>query len=270
MNPLERPVIDTGNLMRPAFAASHFHLGPLWNLFGRKQRLQLGLADSSMLEEAEFLKMGTTALVIDMAEAGFLDDAPRLRDPVPSLHALIADPAFEARVETNLGERTALELQRYYFDRAKAFVKESKATSLEASEVVDLWGEVLTALECREMPRLVGRIDWVTKRYLLAACGDDDDAAMLKTIDLRYHELGDGYAEQFAQTGHVHRLLEPVEVERAIVEPPEGTPAYTRGRFIRSRAPDLAPVRISWDSALIGGRLKGKVIRFPECGGPAE
>ena len=270
MSSSERPIFDTGNLMRPAFAAAHFHLDPVASLFACKQRLQLGLADSSMLEEAEFLKMGTTALVIDMAEAGFLSDAPRALDPVAALHTLVSDPALEAVVETNQGELTALALQRFYLDKAKAFVKDSKATSLEASEVVNLWDEVLSALEERKMDKLVGRVDWVTKRYLLEACGDAGDAAMLKTIDLRYHELGEGYAEQFAQTGNVHRLLAPSEVERAIAEPPEGTPAYTRGRFIRSRAPNLTPVRISWDSALIGGRIKGKIIRFPDRGGPTE
>lgn len=270
MSPSERPIFDSGNLMRPAFAAAHFHLEPIVKLFGRKQRLQLGLADSSMLEEAEFLKMGTTALVIDMAEAGFLTDAPEPSTPIAALHSLAEDPALEVAVPTSRGELTALELQRFYLDKAKAFVKESKATSLEASEVVDLWEEVLLALEKRTMDALVGRVDWVTKRYLLEACGDPGDAAMLKTIDLRYHELGEGYAEQYAETGNVHRLLAPSEVERAIEEPPEGTPAYTRGRFIRSRAPHLTPVRISWDSALIGGRIKGKVIRFPERGGPTE
>ena len=71
MSPRERPIFDTGNLMRAAFAAAHFHFDPVVNLFARKQRLQLGLADSSMLEEAEFLKMGTTALVIDMAACSF-------------------------------------------------------------------------------------------------------------------------------------------------------------------------------------------------------
>lgn len=269
MSPRERPIFDTGNLMRPAFAAAHCHLEPLWRLFRRKQRLQLGLADSNMLEEAEFLKMGTTALVIDMAEAGLLDDAPRLRDPIAALHTFITDPALEARVPTNRGELNALELQRYYLDKAKTFVKEAQTTSLEASEVVELWEGVLNALEQRDMDGLVGRIDWVTKRYLLEACGDQDDPDMLKTIDLRYHELGEGYAEEFARTGNVHRLLAPGEVSRAILEPPEGTPAYTRGRFIRSRAPNLTPVRISWSSALIGGRLKGTVIRFPERGEPS-
>jgi hypothetical protein len=270
MNPRQRPIIDSGNLMRPALAAAHFFFDPLWNLFARNQRLQLGLADSSVLEEAEFLKMGTTALVIDMTESGFLKDAPRIHDPIGALHTLVADSALEATVTTSHGNLTGVELQRFYLDKAKAFVKESKATSLEASAVVELWEDMLSVLERRDMAQLVGRIDWVTKRYLLEACGDQDDNAVLKTIDLRYHELGDGYAEQFGRTGNVHRLLAPVEIERAIYEPPEGTPAYTRGRFIRSRAPNLAPVRISWDSARIGGRLKGKIVRFPERGGPAE
>ena len=209
--------------------------------------------------------------LMDFEEKNVKSALGRMReplDPVAALHTLVSDPALEAVVNTNQAELTAL--QRFYLDKAKAFVKESKATSLEASEVVNLWDEVLSALEERKMDKLVGRVDWVTKRYLLEACGDEGDAAMLKTIDLRYHELGEGYAEQFAETGNVHRLLAPSEVERAIEEPPEGTPAYKRGRFIRSRAANLTPVRISWDSALIGGRIKGKIIRFPDRGGPTE
>ena len=263
ISPNSRSVFDTGNLMKPVLAAAIFHVAPLLELFSRRQRLQLGLADSSMLEEAEFLKLGTTALVIDMAESGWLANAPRLKRPLTALHAIVDDPSLEATVATTRGELTALELQRYYVEEAKAFLKQSKATSMEASEVVEQWDEVITVLERKDMTALVGRLDWVTKRYLLEACGDPGDAAMLKTIDLRYHELGEGYAFQFARSGNVHKLLSPLEVERAIEEPPEDTPAFTRGRFIRSRAPNLTPVRISWRSALIGGRLRGKLIRFP-------
>jgi proteasome accessory factor A len=216
-----------------------------------------------MLEDTEFLKMGTTALVIDMAEAGWLTDAPKLQKPIAALHVLAADPSLEAVVHSDRGEVSALELQRYYLEKAKGFLSASKTTSLEASEVVEQWEDVLVALERREMSRLVGRLDWVTKRYLLEACGDENDIAMLKTIDLRYHELDDGYAEKFAATGNVHRLLAPSEIERAVLEPPEGTPAFTRGRFIRSRTPHRTPVCVAWDSALIGGRIRGKIIRFP-------
>ena len=63
------------------------------------------------------------------------------------------------------------------------------------------------------------------------------------------------------------RLVKDEEIERAARLPPQGTPAFTRGRFIRGREPSLSPVRISWDSARIGGRLHGRVVRFPVEGG---
>jgi len=60
-----------------------------------------------------------------------------------------------------------------------------------------------------------------------------------------------------------HDLVYAEQVQRAIMAPPEGTPAFTRGLFIRSRRPSWSPIRISWDSALVGGRLFGRLIRFP-------
>jgi proteasome accessory factor A len=146
-------------------------------------------------------------------------------------------------------------------------VRDLKATSIEALQVTEIWGEVLTALERRDRSSLVGRLDWVTKRYLLETCGDPRDMALLKTIDLRYHELADGYAARLERGGYARRLVRDEEIERAARLPPEGTPAFTRGRFIRGREPSLSPVRISWDSARIGGRLHGRVVRFPVEGG---
>jgi proteasome accessory factor A len=263
ISPKDRAIFDTGNLMKPALAAAHFHIEPLLALFGSQQRLQLGLADSTMLEEAEFLKWGSTALVIDMIEAGFLDDAPRLRRPIAALHAIEADPSLETRVATDRGPMSALEIQKYYLEKAQAFLHDSTATSLEALDVTRSWASVLRALERRDMESLVGRLDWVTKRFLLSTCGDERDPALLKTIDLRYHELKDGYARRLQERGCTRVLLDRTEIDRAVVAPPEGTPAFTRGRFIRSRGPSFSPVRISWSSARIGGRLRGEVVRFP-------
>ncbi|HJS74415.1 MAG TPA: proteasome accessory factor PafA2 family protein, partial [Vicinamibacteria bacterium] len=112
ISPNDRSIFDVGNLMKPALSAAHFHVTPLVALFRRDQRLQLGLADSSMLQEAEFLKAGATALVLEMVEAGALDDAPRLRRPIAALHAIVADPNLEARVATDRGLMTGLEIQR--------------------------------------------------------------------------------------------------------------------------------------------------------------
>jgi Pup amidohydrolase len=266
ISPNDRAIFDVGNLMKPALAAAHFHVSPMIALFRREQRLQLGLADSSMLQEAEFLKAGATALVLEMVEAGALDDAPRLKRPIRALHALASDPNLETEVATDRGPMTALQIQRFYLERARAFLRDAKATSIEALQVTELWREVLGALERREMSALIGRIDWVTKRYLLETCGDPRDKALLKTIDLRYHELAEGYAARLERSGCARRLVEETEIARATRFPPEGTPAFTRGRFIRGREPSLSPVRISWESARIGGRLHGRVVRFPEDG----
>ncbi len=207
ISPNDRSIFDVGNLMKPALSAAHFHVAPLAALFRREQRLQLGLADSSMLQEAEFLKAGSTALVLEMVEAGALDDAPRLRRPIQALHAIVSDPNLETRVETDRGLMSALEIQRFYFERACEFVRDLKTTSIEALQVTEIWGQVLSAFERRDMSSLIGRIDWVTKRYLLEACGDPRDAALLKTIDLRYHELGEGYAARLERSGFGRRLV---------------------------------------------------------------
>src|SRR5262249_41332803 len=57
----------------------------LASLFHKRQRLQLSLADSNMAQLAEYLKVGTTLLVLDAIEAGELKDAPRLWRPIKAL-----------------------------------------------------------------------------------------------------------------------------------------------------------------------------------------
>lgn len=268
ISPDDRAIFDTGNLMKPLLAAVYFHLRPLAGLFRSRVRMQLGLADSNVLEEAEFLKMGTTALVVDMIEAGALRDVPVMGRPVKALHQVVADPSLKASVSTRRGPMTALEIQRYYLEEAKRFIREAPTKSIEAEEVLRLWDDVLTRLEKGRLDELVGRVDWVTKRYLLETCGGTGTDARLKTIDLRYHELGDGYGARLAGSGHARKLLSADDIERATLNPPEGTPAFIRGHFIRQQSAlsgrfGLVPVRISWDMARIGGRLSGKVVRFP-------
>ena len=156
----------------------------------------------------------------------------------------------------------ALEIQRFYLEQAKAYLRNVTSTTMEASNVVRLWEELLTKLEKGSMDELVGRLDWVTKRFLLENSGAEGGGYLLKTIDLRYHELGSGYADRLEQAGHTSRLVEDAAVEEAIYDPPRETPAYLRGRFVRHRTALRGPVLVSWRSAVIGGRLRGKVIRF--------
>jgi Pup amidohydrolase len=265
-SPSNRPIFDTGNLMKQMMLILYLRIAPLAALFSRRQRLQLGLSDSNLLETAEYLKIGTTALVVDMAELGLLRDAPRAADPIAALHAIVKDPtlATKVRVRTRQGtaEMTALEIQRWYYAQAKSFVEREGVVSLEAKEIIRLWGEALDAL-ARDPSSLVGRLDWVTKRYLIETAGAGDRDAE-KKIDLRYHEIGRGYVAKLIQGGAVSVLVAPEEVERAIVSPPEETPAKIRGRLIRELAASHDRVTVSWDSVRIGGRLRGSVIKLDD------
>lgn len=257
-----RPIFDTGNLMKDLFSPAVFRVRPLLQLFRGRQRMQLGLSDSNMAQAAELLKVGTTALVLEMAEAGALADAPQLRDPVAALHAIVADPTLKARVEVVGGPpMTALELQREYLRRARAFVRSSPSPSMEAHQIVTLWDQALSDLEA-DPGRLVGTLDWVSKRYLIEACAADERSAVQKKIDLAYHELGTGYFARMEQAGLARRFITDAEALEACTSPPASTPARLRGELIRSLGTTGLPIRVSWDSVRIGGRLRGKVIHL--------
>jgi len=216
----ERVIFDAGNLCK--------QVPKLWRylrLYRRRQRLQLGLSDSNMAQIAEYLKLATTCLVIDLAEQGLLDDLPRVRHPIRALHAIVRDPTLTTKVAMSDGtSRTAIEIQRMYIARAKA----AAADDLEASTVVGRWSQIVDRLEA-EPDALVGWLDWITKRALLAA---SDDAAARKKIDLKYHELEVGYFAQLEAAGLAPTLVTADEARAAWTEPPQATPARARARLI--------------------------------------
>ena len=263
-----RSVFDTGNLLKQTARLLGFRFSPFLHLFERRQRLQLGLSDSNCAQVAELLKVATTALVMDMVEAGCLEDAPRPRRPVAALKTLIHDPTLRERVEMEDGRlMSGLEIQRFYLERARLFVAERRVEALETREVLELWEETLQALEAGDYDLLVGRLDWVTKRFLIEAALEElpagaDRDAVAKTIDLRYHELGAGYLAQMEREGLAPVLVEPEEVHRALYEPPEDSPAFYRGHLIRKHRHSPVPLKVGWTSAWIGGRVQGRVVDF--------
>lgn len=268
LKPQDRAVFDTGNLLKQAVTPLRLRFAPLVRLFEQRQRLQLGLSDSNGAQVAELLKVATTALVLEMAEEGALDDAPRPRDPVAALRVLVADPALEAEVEMKDGSTwSGLRIQRFYLDRARRFVAGKGVEPFETREILDLWEDTLSALEEGNFDRLVGRLDWVTKRFLIESAGEDlpgepSRESVEKTVDLRYHELGEGYLAEMEREGLATVLVEADEVERALTEPPEDSPAQFRGRLIRDHRRSATPLRVSWTSAWIGERFQGRVVDF--------
>jgi proteasome accessory factor A len=264
-SPAARSIFDTGNLMKPWSELAFGDWRGVWALFGPRQRMQLGLSDSNVAQVAELLKIATTHLVLEMAEEGALDQAPQLADPVGALHALIQDPTLTASVPDTHGHRwSALDLQRFYLTRAQQWLKQHPAPSLQHREVVRLWAETLDAL-AQDPSRLIGCLDWVTKRALVENCSDEGDLfAVRKKLDLKYHELGVGYLAQLEAQGLAPRVLDEEDIARAQREPPNNSPALLRGQWIREASPLAHDLRVTWDSVRVGGRFRGRVVRLAD------
>ena len=261
---VDRAIFDTGNLLKHLSEPTLLQFSKLAALFRQRQRMQLGLSDSNVAQLAEYLKIGVTSLVVDLADAGYLHDAPRLTHPVKALHTIIADPTLEATVAFDKAQpATALAVQRWYYERAKAVLEQAPAMPMNAREILRLWGEALDGLE-KDPNTLVGRLDWVTKRYLLETAGGDAPEAVLKKIDLKYHELGEGYLTKLEAIGEAPVLVDRADVQAAITSPPTGTPAFARGRLVKRLADSGADAVVSWDRVRIGGRFGGEVIRLSD------
>ncbi|MGZ8611337.1 MAG: depupylase/deamidase Dop [Actinomycetota bacterium] len=251
---LKRPIINTRD--EP-------HADP-----DKYRRLHVIVGDANLCEVATFLKVGTTALVIKMIEDEYLPDLA-LANPVASLHEVSRDLTCRAPLRLADGRRpTAVQLQWEYLDRAKKYV-EQEDTTADNREVVERWEAVLTALEDDPL-QLHRELDWVAKYRLLEGYRERDGLDWsdhkLRLVDLQYHDVrrDKGLYHRLAAAGKVERLVTDDEIVRAIMEPPEDTRAYFRGRCIE-KFPD-AIAAASWDSMIFdtgGDALQRVPMREP-------
>jgi proteasome accessory factor PafA2 len=225
----------------------------------RYRRLHVIAGDANCSQVATLLKIGTTAMVLVLLEAGRLDDIARLRDPVLAVRAVSHDPELQITIELENGSRcTALDLQWKYFQRAKEYASSESfaevAPEPEISYLLNTWETVLTNLE-RDPGSLVGVLDWVTKRHLMNGFIERDSLEpndpKLALIDLQYHDLRPGRSlyQRLVKSGTMTNLLAEPEILKAMTDPPESTRAYFRGKCIQ-RWPD-AVVSANWDSIVL-------------------
>ena len=236
---LKRPIINTRD--EP-------HADP-----EKYRRLHVIIGDANMCEVAQFLKVGTTAIVLKMIEDRFLPDLS-LEGPVRALHEISRDVTCTVDVPLADGRRlSAVQLQWEYFEHAKKYVEREDDTE-ENREVLERWEAVLTSLETEPLS-LHRELDWVAKYRLLEAYrergGLERGDPKLRAIDLQYHDVRreKGLYYRLESAGKVERLVDEADVQRAVLDPPEDTRAYFRGRCI-AKFPD-AIAAASWDSLII-------------------
>lgn len=185
-------------------------------------------------------------------------------NPVREMHAVSHDISLQHQLVLADGRRlTALQVQQELLARADRHC--AGADSL-TREVLELWGEVLAALEA-DPSTCADRIDWVAKLALLEGFRERDGLAWssprLQLIDLQYGDLRTerGLAARLEQRGRLRRMFPDEQVHAAMTAPPTDTRAYFRGECMR-RYPE-AVAAASWDSVVFDLPGRDALLRVP-------
>ncbi|TWT54735.1 Pup deamidase/depupylase [Rubripirellula amarantea] len=265
----ERPIFVFGHWLAQFCAKSFLSLTSTRSMFAKRQRLQIGLSDSNMSDLAEYVKVASVSLVLDMIECGYVEGLPIIRQPVESLHRISSDWNLVSRVPTSRGEMTALDIQKVYLNLAKRFVDDAPANMLgDAKLVLYRWQELFDAANAfrqnaNDIDMAIGRVDWLTKRNLIDSLGEEAHWTDRKKVDLRYHELSEeGYYSMLMESRPDLRLVTAEQIDRRRRSPPAGSPAARRGWLIREFAGSDEPMQSEWAYAVIGRGRKRRRVDF--------
>jgi proteasome accessory factor A len=223
------------------------------------RRLHIIVGDSNMSEFSTYLKVGTTALVLQMIEDDFLPPTFSLRNPVRAIKDISRDLTCREAVPLNSGKKySALELQKEYLELAHRYYS-TRPMSPEAADILQKWEYVLTKLEEDPM-QLHHEIDWVIKLHLLQAYGERTNLApetsgdRMLMLDLQYHDIRreKGLYFLLERKGQVVQLATNEQIEKAMVDPPQNTRAKMRGELIKLAKMKRIPYDLDWNYIRIG------------------
>ncbi len=235
-------------------------INPKWDSFqdtSHAPRLHILFGESNMSEYATFLKVGTTALVLDAIEEHASPQDLELARPIPTLKEISRDPTWRWIVRLEDGRTIrAVDVQRHYLESAQRFRDRDEETDL----ILDEWEATLDALERNPMT-LVDRLDWVAKRGLLdlyrQAEGLNWNDPMLHSLDLEYHNINpdQGLYYALAEAGEVRHLIEDSDIEKALHEGPTETRGQARAQVVQAlRSLPISDYLIEWDGVTVGAK----------------
>ncbi|HEY3979687.1 MAG TPA: depupylase/deamidase Dop [Streptosporangiaceae bacterium] len=252
---LKRPIINTRD--EP-------HADP-----DKYRRLHVIIGDANMSEVSTYLKLGTTALVLAMIEDRFLAADLSVEAPVAELRAISHDPSCRHLVTLRDGRKmTAVQLQLEYLELARKYTEDKYGTDVDeaTADVLARWESVLSRLADDPM-QCSRELDWVTKLEIVEGYRSRDGLAWnhprLQLVDLQFSDVrGDrGLYNRLAARGRVTRLVDEPAIERAMVEPPDDTRAYFRGRCLQQYPEAVAAA--SWDSVIFDIPGRESLQRVP-------
>jgi proteasome accessory factor A len=217
----------------------------------RYRRLHVIAGDSNMSEYMTYVKVGTTAALLQMLEDDVVFRDLTLENPIRAIREISHDITCRRRVRLANGrELSALDVQWEYLERA---IRYARTTGFppEVEQAVLRWENLLTGLE-KDPLSLHRECDWVAKHRLLERYREKHDLPLssprLALLDLAYHDVSKerGLFYLLERRNEMERVVTDESIEVAMTEPPATTRAKLRGQFIKAAKAKKRDFTVDW------------------------
>lgn len=228
------------------------------------RRFHVIIGDANMSEMATALKIGSTALVLELIELG---KAPQLElaNPIEATKAISRDQTYDWIIELKDGRKiSAIDIQRLYL----AAASEHCARDGETTWLLREWESVLDDLQ-RDVMLCRNRVDWVAKKFLLSTFRESEGLEWtdpwLQSLDLEYHNvsLDHGLYYELLRAGEMRRFVSEEEVKDAIFHPPAATRAFFRGRSVARFQKEISSIQ--WDEVVFAAPSGARTVSLNDA-----
>jgi hypothetical protein len=223
------------------------------------RRLHCIAGDANRSEWATAMKVGTTALVLDLIEGNRWTRPLELAEPVTAIRLFSRDPRAIGSVPTTDGRRVTLhDVQASILDACHSAFS---GRDDETDWVLDQWRLALEAAATRDADGQPGaflrtRADWAIKWAVFCQASGGSDVSTwgdtkLRRLDMAYHLIDprSSVFDALRRQGRVTSVVRPEHVERARQTPPPRTRGAIRGSLLSRFGPHVR--KMEWDSVTL-------------------
>jgi proteasome accessory factor A len=190
---------------------------------------------------------------------------------VSAVKQLSRDIDLKAVVRQQNGSSiSGLDIQEQYYRAAERTLA---GLDEETDWVLHEWSDTLTLLR-QDRRRLVGKVDWVTKLWLLETFIQEErigwDDPWLASLDLEYHNVNPerGLYLGLEAEGKAWRMTGENDIEQALVAGPADTRGGVRGLCVRRFSDQVKSVQ--WERIQFAGGLLPRVLDMSDLFEPSE
>jgi proteasome accessory factor A len=204
-----------------------------------------------MSEYVTYVKVGTTAALLQMLEDDVVFRDLTLENPIRAIREISHDVTCRRRVRLANGrELSALDIQWEYLERAMRYAR-STGFPAEVEQAVLMWEYLLTGIE-KDPLSLHRELDWVAKYRLIQGYRERHSLPLssprLALLDLSYHDVNRdrGIYYLLKRRGEMDSVVTDETVTSAMTEPPATTRARLRGEFIKAAKAKRRDFTVDW------------------------